>query len=73
VLGSGRGLWYQAFPCFRAPSMAADSSLTAYVPQFIVKTKARSIPADVMHLGKRSILDGLGFALAGNAAEAGTP
>jgi 2-methylcitrate dehydratase PrpD len=51
--------------------MAADSSLTAYVAQFIVNTKARRIPADVMHLAKRSILDGIGLALAGNAAESG--
>ena len=51
--------------------MAADSSLTAYVAKFIVNTPARRIPADVMHLGKRSILDGIGLALAGNTAESG--
>lgn len=51
--------------------MIADSSLTAYVAQFIVDTQAAQIPADVMHLGKRSILDGIGLALAGNAAESG--
>ncbi len=46
-------------------------SLTEYVAQFVIGTKASAIPADVMHLGKRSILDGLGLALAGNAAESG--
>ncbi len=51
--------------------MANEKSLTAYVAQFIVDTRAKDIPADVMHLGKRSILDGLGLALAGNAAESG--
>jgi 2-methylcitrate dehydratase PrpD len=51
--------------------MATDTSLTAYVAQFIVDTRSNAIPADVMHLGKRSILDGLGLALAGNAAESG--
>jgi 2-methylcitrate dehydratase PrpD len=51
--------------------MAAESSLTADVARFIVETKSRRIPADVMRLGKRSILDGLGLALAGNAAESG--
>ena len=51
--------------------MSKDSSLTAYVAQFIVGTASRRIPDDVMHLGKRSILDGLGLALAGNAAESG--
>jgi len=51
--------------------VAPESSLTAYVAGFITETKASRIPADVMHLGKRSILDGLGLALAGNAAESG--
>src|SRR3712207_6827063 len=51
--------------------MAKDSSLTSYVARFIVDTKSGRIPKDVMHLGKRSILDGLGLALAGNAAESG--
>lgn len=51
--------------------MTNETSLTAYVAQFIVNTRSKDIPADVMHLGKRSILDGLGLALAGNAAESG--
>ena len=51
--------------------MPKDSSLTSYVARFIVETKGRRIPRDVMHLGKRSILDGFGLALAGNAAESG--
>jgi 2-methylcitrate dehydratase PrpD len=48
-----------------------DASLTEYVAQFVISTKASAIPADVSHLGKRSILDGIGLALAGNAAESG--
>ena len=51
--------------------MPAEKSLTAYVAEFIVKSRSSAIPQDVMHLGKRSILDGLGLALAGNAAESG--
>ena len=51
---------------------APQNSLTAYVARFITETRASRIPADVMHLGKRSILDGIGLALAGNAAESGT-
>jgi 2-methylcitrate dehydratase PrpD len=47
-------------------------SLTAYVARFITETQASRIPADVMHLGMRSILDGIGLALAGNAAESGS-
>jgi 2-methylcitrate dehydratase PrpD len=48
-----------------------NTSLTAYVAQFVIGTPPSRIPADVMHLGKRSILDGIGLALAGNAAESG--
>ena len=51
--------------------MSTEKSLTAYVAQFVVGTRSTSIPAAVMHLGKRSILDGIGLALAGNAAESG--
>lgn len=46
-------------------------SLTGYVAHFITTTRPGDIPRDVMRLGKRSILDGLGLALAGNAAESG--
>jgi len=48
-----------------------DASLTAYVADFIIRTRGRAIPAAVTHLGKRSILDGIGLALAGNRAESG--
>src|SRR2546429_8244441 len=47
------------------------TSLTSYVADFIVSTRASDIPADVAHLGKRSILDGLGLALAGATSETG--
>jgi 2-methylcitrate dehydratase PrpD len=52
-------------------SAQPEISLTAYVARFITETKASRIPVEVMHLGKRSILDGIGLALAGNAAESG--
>ena len=52
-------------------SAAPEKSLTAYVAGFIVNTRAKNIPADVMHLGKRSILDGIGLALAGSVSESG--
>src|SRR2546421_11694245 len=55
----------------RAAAGPADASLTAYVADFIVSTRASDIPADVAHLGKRSILDGLGLALAGATSETG--
>lgn len=53
------------------PTPSADSSLTAYIADFVVGTRAKDIPADVAHLGKRSVLDGLGLALAGAASQTG--
>jgi 2-methylcitrate dehydratase PrpD len=44
-------------------------SLTAHVATFIAGT--RTVPADVIELGRKSILDGLGLALAGAVAESG--
>jgi 2-methylcitrate dehydratase PrpD len=52
-------------------SRPSGTSLTDYVARFIVDTRAVDIPAAVMHLGKRSILDGIGLALAGAAADSG--
>jgi 2-methylcitrate dehydratase PrpD len=48
-----------------------DASLTDYVACFVVQTQARDIPKDVAHLGKRSVLDGIGLALAGAASQTG--
>jgi 2-methylcitrate dehydratase PrpD len=48
-----------------------DSSLTDYVAGFVVGMRAQDIPADVAHLGKRSVLDGIGLALAGAASQTG--
>src|SRR5579862_1359669 len=42
--------------------------LTKYVSEFIVNTKYADIPPDVIELGKKSILDGFGLALAGSAS-----
>jgi len=47
------------------------ASLTDSVAGFVVDTKASDVPADVAHLGKRSVLDGIGLALAGAASECG--
>src|SRR5713101_1955332 len=46
-------------------------ALTHDVARFIVETPAEAIPLSVRKLGIRSILDGLGLALAGEAAESG--
>ena len=50
---------------------AKPESLTAYVADFITSTKYTGIPEQVMQLGKKSILDGLGLALAGSVAKSG--
>jgi hypothetical protein len=42
--------------------------LTKYIGDFVVRTKYEDIPANVIELGKKSILDGLGLALAGSRA-----
>jgi 2-methylcitrate dehydratase PrpD len=47
------------------------SPITDHVAGFVVATKLRDIPKDVAHLGKRSVLDGIGLALAGAASECG--
>ena len=46
-------------------------SLTAYVADFVASTRLADIPAPVLELGKKSILDGLGLALAGSVAKSG--
>ena len=43
--------------------------LTKYVAEFVSNTKYEDIPGDVIELGKKSILDGIGLALSGSKAE----
>src|SRR6202790_2938458 len=57
---------------YASPGPAAEfpkaHGLTKYVAEFIVNTKYEDIPADVLDLGKKSILDGFGLALAGSGS-----
>lgn len=46
-------------------------AITDEVAAFVVSTQTRDIPKDVAHLGKRSVLDGIGLAFAGAASECG--
>src|SRR6266851_4826125 len=46
--------------------------LTDYVARFVSHAKYEDIPGEVVELGKKSILDGLGLALAGSNAQTGT-
>ena len=68
-----------AVPSFAKGTGAADRSdfpkvrgLTDYVGRFVATTKYEDIPETVIELGKKSILDGLGLALAGSMAQTGT-
>src|ERR1700726_1950973 len=60
----------------RAESFGVDfpkpSGLTSYVGRFVTTTTYEEIPEQVIELGKKSILDGLGLALAGSRAESGS-
>lgn len=47
------------------------AGLTRQVAEFIVKTNYADVPAEVIELGKKSILDALGLALCGSVAETG--
>src|SRR6202158_2588831 len=58
----------------RVPSNAdfpKARGLTEYVGKFVWQTKYEDIPGEVIELGKKSILDGLGLALAGSKAQSG--
>src|SRR2546425_12381892 len=50
------------------PPFPQVSGFTKYVADFIVNTKYSDIPADVVELGKKSILDGLALAVSGSEA-----
>jgi hypothetical protein len=48
----------------------APEHLTRYVSEFICSTRLEDLPQDVVALGKKSILDGLGLALSAAPATA---
>jgi len=49
----------------------ADNNLTRYVADFVCGATVDDLPAEVVALGKKSILDGLGLALSGSVAKSG--
>jgi 2-methylcitrate dehydratase PrpD len=49
----------------------SGDGLTRYVAGFIAKTSYGDLPAEVIELGKKSILDGLGLAFSGSVADMG--
>jgi 2-methylcitrate dehydratase PrpD len=67
---------HQVFGSTEAPQACVPPfpmvhGLTNYTAEFVVNTQYSDLPADVVELGKKSILDGLGLALAGSRAETG--
>ena len=74
ALGIGAG--YLAAPPARSqnvsnPEFPKSEELTRYVAEFVVKADYADVPADVAELGRKSILDGLGLAIAGSVAATG--
>lgn len=59
-----------AAPCSESEFPKAPG-LTKYVSEFIVNTKYEDIPPEVLDLGKKSMLDGFGLALAGSVSVMG--
>jgi 2-methylcitrate dehydratase PrpD len=53
------------------PSFPKVAGVTAHVAEFVTNTPYGAIPKSVIELGKKSILDGFGLALAGQHAESG--
>ncbi|MES3004306.1 MAG: MmgE/PrpD family protein [Pseudomonadota bacterium] len=52
-------------------SQQPGANLTRYVAEFICGAQLKDLPQDVVLLGKKSILDGLGLALSGGATNLG--
>lgn len=50
---------------------AVDIELTKYVAEFIASAKVEDLSAEVVELGRKSILDGFGLALSGSVAKSG--
>jgi 2-methylcitrate dehydratase PrpD len=74
ALGAGAALFGPSAARSQGPSgggFPRADGLTREVAAFVVKTTWADLPADVLDLGKKSILDGLGLALSGSVAASG--
>lgn len=58
-----------AAPQAAAAAFPAVKGVTQHCVEFVVKTRYEDLPPDVIELGKKSILDGIGLALAGSRAD----
>src|SRR5713226_8324916 len=69
MLGIGTGWSFRALP--QAAKAPKTQPATGYVADFIVNTRYTDLPGEVVELARKSILDGLGLALCGSAAQSG--
>ena len=53
-------------------NVKTEIALTKYVAEFVTDTRLDDVPDDVIALGKKSILDGLGLAFVGAKTKSGT-
>jgi 2-methylcitrate dehydratase PrpD len=60
-----------AVPPCESTAFPKSPGLTKYVSDFIINTKYEDIPANVIELGKKTILDGFGLAIAGSVSVSG--
>jgi hypothetical protein len=70
MLAAGLALGGARLPAAESPAGESPNApgLTRYVSEFIVNTRYEDIPQGVLALGKKSILDGFGLALAGSVS-----
>jgi 2-methylcitrate dehydratase PrpD len=75
ILGAGWALGGASRPApeNQAVQFPQSPGLTAYISDFIVSARYEGIPEDVVALGKKSILDGFGLALAGSVSTLAPP
>jgi 2-methylcitrate dehydratase PrpD len=68
---SGGQLWELSASAAARSEFPAAPGLTKHVSEFIVNVTYEDIPENVVALGKKTLLDGLGLALAGSASGIG--
>jgi 2-methylcitrate dehydratase PrpD len=71
VLGGHASPQAGAIPKSSRAEFPKVEGLTREVAEFILRTGYSDLPADVVELGRKSILDGMGLALCGSVAETG--
>src|SRR5262245_6620067 len=71
VLGCHASAQTPATPKSGRPEFPKVEGVTREVAEFILHTGYGDVPTDVMELGRKSILDGVGLALCGSVADTG--